>query len=131
MSELTNKHLTSEDLMITVNEVNASCPKKYTIARKYKRRVLAFLQNMQSLADKEDLIPVDEVFKDTYKKYGKVGTLIRGCRVRDGLTQNELARKLNIRQAHISEMEHGKRVVGKNLAHKLAKVFNTDYRLFL
>lgn len=65
------------------------------------------------------------------EKYGKVGLTIRGLRIRDGLTQKELTKKLNIYQTHISQIEHGRRIVGKNLAQKLAKIFRTDYRLFL
>lgn len=73
----------------------------------------------------------DEVFKSLDKKYGKVGVTVRGLRMRDGLTQKELAHKLNVYRVHISQIEHGKRVVGKNLAQKLAEVFNTNYLLFL
>ncbi len=91
----------------------------------------SFSQSLQSQVDSEDEIPADEVFKDIDKKYGKVGAIIRGCRARDGLTQKQLARRLRIHQVHISQIENGKRVVGKKLAQKLAQVFNTDYRLFL
>ena len=73
----------------------------------------------------------NEIFKILDQKYGKVGTTIRGLRIRDGLTQKQLAHKLNIHQVHISQIERGKRVVGKKLAQKLAKVFRTDHRLFL
>jgi ribosome-binding protein aMBF1 (putative translation factor) len=79
----------------------------------------------------DELIPADEVFKNLHQKYGKVGTTIRGFRSRDGMTQVELAKKLNIRQSHVSQMEHGKRVIGKKMAQKLAKLFNTHYQLFL
>lgn len=36
-----------------------------------------------------------------------------------------------IPQRHISEMENGKRPVGKTNAKKLAEALNVDYRLFL
>lgn len=38
---------------------------------------------------------------------------------------------LLIAQTNISQMELGKRTIGKNLAKKLAAFFKTDYRLFL
>ena len=59
------------------------------------------------------------------------GTVIRGLRCRDGLTQQALAKLTGIPQRHISEMENGKRPIGKQNAHKLATAFNTDPRIFL
>ena len=41
------------------------------------------------------------------------------------------ARKLGVTQGDLSKMENRKRSVGKQMAHRLAKVFNTDYRVFL
>jgi len=95
------------------------------------KKVSTSLEKIQVHDDDEELVPADEVFKDIHKKYGKQGANIRGFRFRDNLTQAELAKKLNILQSHISQMEHGKRVIGKKLAQKLAHIFNTDYRLFL
>jgi DNA-binding XRE family transcriptional regulator len=59
------------------------------------------------------------------------GVVLRGLRYRDGLKQSELAEKIGINQSHISEMENGKRPIGKTTARKLAKVFKTSYKLFL
>jgi transcriptional regulator with XRE-family HTH domain len=77
------------------------------------------------------LILASDAFKDLDAKYGKVGVAIRGFRLRDELTQKELAEKLAIKQTHVSEIENSKRTVGKAMAHKLAHLFNIDYRLFL
>lgn len=57
--------------------------------------------------------------------------MLRGSRYKAELTQKQLAELLNISQHHISEMENGKRSIGKEMAKRLAKLFNTDYRLFL
>jgi plasmid maintenance system antidote protein VapI len=76
-------------------------------------------------------VPAGEVLKDVYKKYGKTGAVIRGFRAREDMTQIELARKLGVTQGDLSKMENGKRPVGKELANRLAKVFNTNYRVFL
>jgi plasmid maintenance system antidote protein VapI len=38
---------------------------------------------------------------------------------------------LGISQAHISEMEHGRRPIGKEMARRLAKLLKVDYRVFL
>ena len=79
----------------------------------------------------DDFIPADQVFADLYAKYGRTGTAVRGFRIRDGLNQNALAKKLGCPQSWISGWEGGTRALGKKMAQKLAKIFGTDYRVFL
>lgn len=79
----------------------------------------------------EENVPADEVLGDVYRKYGKTGSVIRGLRAREDMTQIELARKLSVTQGDLSKMENGKRPVGKEMAQRLAKAFKTDYRVFL
>ena len=57
--------------------------------------------------------------------------MLGGCRHKAGLTQKQLATELGISQNHISEMENGKRTIGRVMALRLAKLFDTDYRKFL
>ena len=52
-------------------------------------------------------------------------------RFKASITQVRLSELTGIPQHHISEMEHGKRPIGRETARKLAKVFKTDYRYFL
>lgn len=59
------------------------------------------------------------------------GTILRGLRHRDELTQADLAARAGVPRNHISEMENGKRPIGKQTARKLAEVLNTDPRMFL
>jgi transcriptional regulator with XRE-family HTH domain len=73
----------------------------------------------------EDL-SLDEVFPDPHQ-----GSAMRGLRLREGLTQEQLASLLGIRRPNLSEMENGKRPIGKNLAKRLAQVLKTDYTVFL
>ena len=54
-----------------------------------------------------------------------------GARKREALTQKELAHLVGVSQTHISEMEHGKRPIGKDMARRLAKVLKVNYRVFL
>lgn len=56
---------------------------------------------------------------------------LRGLRIREGLTQADLGKLLHIDQTNISQMERGKRTIGKKLAKKLEKLFKIDYRIFL
>ena len=61
----------------------------------------------------------------------EAGTYLAGARHREGLTQRQLAEKSGIPQRHISEMENGKRPIGKENARRLAAAMNVDYRAFL
>ncbi len=72
---------------------------------------------------------VAEVFPELATN--RAGVLIRGYRGREGMTQRQLAEATGIPQRHISEMEHGKRVIGKERAKKIATVLNADYRMLL
>lgn len=128
MSERMKKHLTNETVDVTIWDKSKT---KFKIPRSMIKKVSLFLEKIQIDEDDKELVPVEEAFKDIHKKYGRPGANIRGFRFRDNLTQAELAEKLNILQSHVSQMEHGKRTIGKKLAQKLATIFNTDYRLFL
>ncbi|MBX9743763.1 MAG: helix-turn-helix transcriptional regulator [Chlamydiales bacterium] len=94
------------------------------------RRAATPKTKVKSKSEKES-IPWREVFKDELKKYGEAGFLLKGNRHKAEMTQKELADVLGISQNHISEMENGKRPIGKVMALRLAKVFKTDYRKFL
>jgi DNA-binding transcriptional regulator YiaG len=59
------------------------------------------------------------------------GACLAGLRYREGVSQRKLAELTGIPQRHISEMENGKRPIGKERAKALAKALNTDYRVFL
>ncbi len=57
--------------------------------------------------------------------------VLRGSCVKEELTQEQLSAMTGIPRRHISEMEHGKRPIGKESARKLAAALNCDYRVFL
>jgi len=59
------------------------------------------------------------------------GAALAGARAKEGLTQQQLSDLTGIPQRHISEMENGKRQIGKERAKKLAKVLKVNYRIFL
>lgn len=69
--------------------------------------------------------------KDRIEKYKKSGLVLRGMRYREGLSQKKLAEASGITQNEISNIENGRRPVGKKVAEKLAKVLNFDYRMLL
>jgi len=59
------------------------------------------------------------------------GSYLAGFRHREDMTQVELAERSGIPRRHISEMENGKRPIGKANAKKLADVLQIDPRLLL
>jgi len=59
------------------------------------------------------------------------GVCLRAARTREGFTQSKLAEMTGIPQRHISEMENGKRPIGKKSAQILGKALNADYRAFM
>ena len=60
-----------------------------------------------------------------------IGKALAGARCREGLTQTELSKLAGIPQRHISEMENGKRPIGKEMAKRLGKALNISYKVFL
>lgn len=90
------------------------------------------IENMKSLGfvDASDSVP----WRDAYPECSEeqlIGKALAGARYREGLTQTELAELTGIPQRHISEMEHGKRPIGKEMAKRLGKALNISYKVFL
>jgi DNA-binding XRE family transcriptional regulator len=81
------------------------------------------------LSDVEDTIDYRDAFPEYSGKESQ--TAIKAYRVREGLTQDQLAKLSGIPRRHISDMEHGRRPIGKENARKLATALNADYRMFL
>jgi DNA-binding XRE family transcriptional regulator len=72
-----------------------------------------------------------DVFDDLRPNDTIPAACLRGSRGKEGLTQVQLAELTGIPRRHISEMENGKRSIGKETAKKLAKALICDYRVFL
>ena len=76
--------------------------------------------------------PWREVLGEVLNKHGgEAAAMVRACRDAKGLTQQQLAAAVGLQKSNISEIERGRRAVGKTLARKLAAVLDTDYRMFL
>lgn len=78
----------------------------------------------------EGSIPWREAFPE-YADKDLPGVSLRGARGREELTQAALSKLTGIPQRHISEMENGKRPIGKKNAKTLAKALRTSYKVFL
>ena len=99
-------------------------------------KVCAVIENLLALipgqaagaeTDEDRLYTVEEVFPEGIKP----GEVLSGVRFREGLTQAQLATMIGAKPSHISEMEHGKRPIGKELAKRLGKALNFGYKAFL
>jgi len=73
----------------------------------------------------ERTIPAEELLDQT------PGTMLRGARFKEDMTQVQLAEASGIPRRHISDMENNRRPIGKHTARKLAEVLKVDYRVFL
>lgn len=76
-------------------------------------------------------LTADEFFESIDKQYTKAGVLLRGLRLREGMTQELFAKKIHVTQANLSKMELGYRPIGRVIAQRIEKVFGVNYRLFL
>jgi len=82
------------------------------------------------LLETSDAVTIAEAFPGYAEN--PLGMALRGARYREGLTQRQLAELTGIPQRHISELETGKRRMGREWASKLAAALHvSDYRMFL
>ncbi|OGT47535.1 MAG: hypothetical protein A3E82_09680 [Gammaproteobacteria bacterium RIFCSPHIGHO2_12_FULL_38_11] len=98
-----------------------------------KDRANGIVRLLQDFEVKEDqqTIPWRAVVADLTQKYTEAGVALKGARVKENLSQSDLANKLGIPQSHISDMEHSRRTIGKNMAKRLSKALNVGYKVFL
>lgn len=119
MSALTKKHLI---------ELHISIPE----ARREEIIELLHHNGIDNIEFNNESIPFEE--SESFKKRignNHVGTILRGARKKQELTQKELAELTGNFQHHLSEMENGKRTIGKKNAKLFGKVLSIDYRVFL
>jgi len=90
-----------------------------------------FIASQLKQAALEKSIPAEKVLPELGDDTQRPATMLRGARYKAGMTQKELAEALEIHQHHLSEMEHGKRPIGKSMARKLAESLECDYKVFL
>jgi ribosome-binding protein aMBF1 (putative translation factor) len=71
-----------------------------------------------------DTIPVEETNFWKEMQSNKIGNLLAGARLKAGLTQAQLAEKLDVRQNMISDYERGRRRLSLSMAKRIAKILN-------
>jgi DNA-binding XRE family transcriptional regulator len=76
--------------------------------------------------DDNRLYSPEEVFPHFH-----VGDILKGFRSREEPTQAQLAARVGVKVSHISEMERGKRPIGKEMARRLGQTLGVGYKVFL
>lgn len=86
------------------------------IRRKYDVAVLSAEE------EGEDSIPVEETEFWKEMEANRIGNLLSAARLRAGLTQAELAKKLGVRQNMISDYERGRRPLSSSMAGRFSRI---------
>jgi ribosome-binding protein aMBF1 (putative translation factor) len=105
--------------------------RRFQVPQEAAKAVLVLLKG--AVRDDAEVILADEseAIRKIDKKYSRPGACLQGARLKEGLSQVALAKKLGVPQTNVSAMELGKRPIGKKMAKRIAKVLNIDYRTFL
>jgi len=129
-------HLTEKDAIKAQIKADLSAFKKCYL-KKIEIEDVFFIKALQDEFEyllhctKQETVSADEAFKDLTDRYSKAGALLKGIRIREGLTQIEFAKLIGTTQANLSSMENGTRAIGKTKAKLIAEKFGVDYRYFL
>lgn len=100
------------------------------LSRANAEKVKNFVATIESESE-SDSISYEAFFAKHFPGKSEQEITLAGFRQRENLTQQQLADLTGINRRHISEMEHGKRPIGKETAKKLASVLHCDYRVLL
>ena len=100
-------------------------------ARFLTPRVEDFIAARVKPSKTEHSIPARKVLPELADDTMRPATVLRGARYKAGLTQKSLAKRLGVHQHHLSEMENGKRPIGKQMVKRFAEALSCDYRLFV
>lgn len=111
--------------------VKSSGVKKFRVSQEKARGLLLLLNEFAVSGSEEETLSSEDVFRDLESEFGRSGAALQGARLKEELTQVELAKKLGIEQGDLSKMEHGKRSISKKMAKKIALILKVDYRIFL
>ena len=87
------------------------------IRKKYELSVL-------SREDVEGSIPVEKTEFWKQMDRNRVGNFLAGARLKAGLTQGQLAKKLGIRQNMVSDYERGRRSLSPGMAARFSDVLH-------
>ena len=111
--------------------IRSGTKRKLFLVSEEKAQAIETLLKESPEEKENELIDIGDVFPDLNNPEKLPSITFRGIRAKTGLTQKEVAERLDITQAEVSKIEGGKRAIGKALAKKIQKEFKIDYRRFL
>jgi DNA-binding XRE family transcriptional regulator len=100
------------------------------LSRANAEKVKNFVASIEAEPESDNL-SYEAFFAKHFPGKSEQEITLAGFRHRENFTQQQLAEMTGINRRHISEMEHGKRPIGKETAKKLASVLHCDYRVLL
>lgn len=99
--------------------------------RKHRTEESFYSKKVDVSGEIDKPMSLNAFIEEHFEKLPHWAIALKGFRHREGLSQTALGDILGIAQTNISQMELGKRSIGKTLAKKFAEFFKTDYHLFL
>jgi ribosome-binding protein aMBF1 (putative translation factor) len=85
------------------------------IRKKYHVTVL-------SVHDAEESIPIEETEYWREMEKNRIGNLLAAARLKAGMTQAEVAKRLGIRQNMVSDYERGRRTLSPAMAKRFSRI---------
>lgn len=125
MSGHTKKHPIRNEMF----RVTIELPNKKRCSSLVPKSALTKLENFLKRHSEKKSISWEKLASDRIAKHSQSGLALRGARVREGLSQVQLAKKTGISQENLSKMENGKRSIGEKVAKKLTKALRIDIQL--
>lgn len=120
-----------EEMTVTLEKPGRKA-RTFTLPVSLGREVEDFIANgLKEAKGDSQLIAAEKVLPELADSVLGPAAILRGSRYKADLTQKELADRLGVRQHHLSEMENGKRPIGKEMAKRLAEALECDYRVFI
>jgi len=95
-----------------------------------RQEAMDYLRGLGFEAKSSDAIPWRAAFPEITDA-ALPGVCLRGARAREGLTQKQLSEITGVPARHISEMENGKRPIGRAMAKRLGTALGVGYKVFL
>ena len=104
---------------------------RFKVPKATAKAVLVLLKGATDAESHFIFADESETIQNLDAKFGRPGACLQGARIKDGLSQVDLAEKLGISQSNLSKMEVGRRPIGKAMAKRIASILRVDYRIFL
>lgn len=124
MSAPMKKHRTENSVLI---EIGNSRKRFFSVPSEKTKGIIVLLKEYE-VEEKRDW---RKVLEKDLSQSSESAIALKGVRIRDGLSQKELAKLLDISQSLVAQIENGKREITKDVAKRLGEIFNVGYKVFL